>query len=255
MLDRHLTIGTRGTLAIVMVGWMLGGSAARSEVPPADSSGNATRGTPSSDEQARKAEILASEPWRRAMFEFNAWLDIQPVYTPEQVRRIRRELADRVAGMSSFDLEYLLETMDAKLQVLDSPAARDARGWLGRYLAVMSDAKRTAVLKDVPDILEMTAAELEAAVKQVETKRTDVERQRAKAIATRAEFGLFQQAAGEAAAADRARMAAVRGGAPSFSPYRGPAVESPPFANAYDSPTVVGVGPWGVSVGIPTGAF
>jgi len=47
----------------------------------------------------------------------------------------------------------------------------------------------------------MTAAELEAAVKQVETKRTDVERQRAKAIATRAEFGLFQQAAGEAAAA------------------------------------------------------
>jgi hypothetical protein len=254
VLDRHLTIGTRGTLAIVMVGWMLGGSAARSEAPAAEPSGNSAGGTPSG-EQARKAEILASEPWRRAMFEFNAWLDVQPVYTSEQVRRIRRELADRVAGMSSFELEYLLETMDAKLQVLDSPAARDARGWLGRYLAVMSDAKRTAVLKDVPDILEMTAAELEAAVKQVEAKRTDVERQRAKAIATRAEFGLFQQAAGEAAAADRARMAAVRGGAPSFSPYRGPAVESPPFANAYDSPTVVGVGPWGVSFGIPTGAF
>ena len=44
------------------------------------------------DDETRKAEFLASERWRRALFEFNAWLDVQPVYTPEQVRRIRAEV-------------------------------------------------------------------------------------------------------------------------------------------------------------------
>jgi hypothetical protein len=199
----------------------------------------------------RKAEILGSDRWRRAMFEFNAWLDMQPVYTSEQVRRIRRDLADRVAGMSSFELEYLLETVDAKLKVLESPAARDARGWLGRYLAVMSDAKRAEVLRDVPDILEMTAADLEAAVKQVEAKQAAVERGRKESLAARAGFGRFRQAADQAAAAERARLAALRGGAPVFSPYRGPVVGSPPFADAYDSPTVVGVGPWGSYLEFP----
>ncbi len=189
------------------------------------------------------------------MFEFNAWLDVQPVYTPEQVRRIRRELADRVASMSSFELEYLLETMDAKLAVLESPAARDARGWLGQYLAVMSDAKRAAVLGELPDVLDMSAAEIEAAVKRVEAKRAEVERRRQEAVSSRETFGQFQRTSTAAVAAERARLSAVRSGTPAFSPYRGSPVEPAPFADAYDSPTIVGVGPWGTYLGIPVGAF
>lgn len=203
----------------------------------------------------RKAELLGSDRWRRAMFEFNTWLDTQPVYPPEQVRRIRRELADRVAKMSSFELEYLLESIDAKLKVLESPAARDARGWLGRYLAVMSDAKRAEVVRDVPGILDMTAAELESAVRQVEARRAAVERGRDETLAARKEFGRFQQEAVRQVAAERGRLSAVRGGVPAFSPYRGPPPESPPFGAAYDSPTVVGVGPWGSFLVFPVGAF
>lgn len=203
----------------------------------------------------RKADLLASDRWRRAMFEFSAWLDEQPVYTPEQVRRIRRDLADRVAWMSSFELEYLLETMDTKLKVLDSQAARDAREWLGRYLAVMSAAKRAEVLRDVPDILDLSAAELEAVVRQVEDRRMAVERSRRETLAARKAFGGFQEASGQAAAAERARITAIRAGSPVFSPYRGPPVAPAPFATAYDSPTAVGVGPWGSYLAIPVGAF
>jgi hypothetical protein len=237
-----------------LIGLLLLGGLAAGPAGGADPPAPPKRAEPG-DEAARKSEILASERWRRAMFEFNAWLDVQPVYTPEQVRRIRRELADRVVGMSSFEVEYLLETMDAKLAVLEGPAARDARGWLGQYLAVMSDAKRAAVLEDVPNILDMTAAELAAAVKQVDAKRAEVERRRDETVAARQEFGQFHRAAGAAAAAERARLTLARGGAPSFSPYRGPPVEPAPFADAYDSPTVVGVGPWGSYLGIPIGAF
>ncbi|MFM8414050.1 MAG: hypothetical protein ACKOCX_04930 [Planctomycetota bacterium] len=207
------------------------------------------------DERARKAHLLASERWRRAMFEFNAWLDAQPVYTPEQVRRIRGELAERVAAMSSFEVEYLMETLDAKLAVLESPAARDARGWLGRYLAVMSDAKRAEVLRGVPDILDMTAAELEAAVREVEARRAEVERTHDDVLAARRSFGRFQEATRRADATERARLSELRGGGPSFSPYRGPPVAATPFADAYETPSAVGVGPWGSYLAFPVGAF
>jgi len=223
-------------------------AADRQPAPP----GQAAAADP--DDAARKAELLASSRWRRAMFEFNAWLDAQPVYGPAEVRRIRAELADRIATMSSFDLEYLLETLDAKVKVLESPEARDARSWLGRYLSVMSDSKRADVLRDVPDILDMSTTELEEAIAKVEAKRTAVEQQRAATIAGRQQIGGFLAAAREGEAAERASQAAIRSG-PVFSPYRAPPVGDAPFSDAYDSPTVVGVGPWGTFLGIPIGAF
>jgi len=206
-------------------------------------------------DEARKAELLASDRWRRAMFEFHAWLDGQPVYSAAQVAAIRRELAARIAAMSSFELEYLLETMAAKLAVLDTPAARDARGWLGRYLAVMSDARRAEVLRNVPDVLDMSAAELEAAVRQVESKRAEVERRHDETLGARQEFARFRRQADRAEAAERARLAPRSDSASPFSPYRGPPAASPPFAGAYDSPTVVGASPWGSFLAVPISAF
>ena len=206
------------------------------------------------DEQVRKAALLASDRWRRALFEFNAWLDAQPIYPPAEVRRIRAELAERVAAMSSFELEYLMEALAAKLAVLETPAARDARDWLGRYLAVMSDAKRSEVLREVPDILELTTAELEAAVREVEARRAEVERTHDDVLAARRSFGRFHEATRGVDAAERARVAALRGGQ-SFSPYRGPPVAATPFADAYETPSAVGVGPWGSYLAFPVGGF
>ena len=40
-----------------------------------------------------------------------------------------------------------------------------------------------------------------------------------------------------------------------FSPYRGSSTTDAPFSDSYDSPTVVGVGPWGSFLSIPTAAF
>jgi hypothetical protein len=218
--------------------------------PEADGNSEADAG-----DQDRKAQVLASDRWRRAMFEFNAWLDAQPVYSPTQVAAIRRELTSRVTTMSSFEVEYLLETMSAKLQVLETPAARDARGWLGRYLEVMSDAKRAEVLRDVPNVLDMSAAELEAAVQRIETKRAEVARRHDEVLAAQQDFAGFQRRVGRDDAAARAGLAAGRAAAPPFSPYRGPAARSAPFAGAYESPTVVGASPWGSFLAVPIEAF
>lgn len=206
-------------------------------------------------EQHRKLQLLASDRWRRAMFEFNSWLDGQPVYSAAQVAAIRREMAGRIATMSSFELEYLLETMSAKLEVLETPAARDARGWLGRYLAVMSDAKRAEVLRNVPNVLDMSAAELEAAVQEVETKRAEVERRHDETLAARQDFARFRRQVSRAEAAERARLAPGPDWALPFSPYRGPPAFSPPFAGAYDSPSAVGASMWGSFLAVPISAF
>lgn len=202
-------------------------------------------------EPSRKAAVLTSSRWRQAMFEFNAWLDDQPVYGRDQVRRIRGDLAARVMAMSSYEIDYLLDTLDAKVKILHSPPARDAQAWLGRYLAVMSDAERARVLRAVPSILDLSVSELEAAVKRVAARRTDVERARAQSLDARRRIEAFLLATRREATASRDR----RAGAPSFSPYRGPPLGAAPFADAYDSPTTVGVGPWGSFMLLPVGAF
>jgi hypothetical protein len=204
---------------------------------------------------ARKAKLLASERWRRALFEFDQWLVRQPVYTPAQVRKIKADLAARIDSMSSFDLDYLLDTLEAKLAVLSSPETEDARTWLGRYLAVMADRKREEVLGEVPNILDMSSTELEAAVHRIEAKRTAVEQQHRRTLVTRDTTAALVEANREQQEAQRAALAVSRPAAEVYSPYRDGPVPEPPFSGTYESPTVVGVGPWGSFLLIPTVAF
>jgi len=212
--------------------------------PAAAPAADASATVDAADEAGRRSEVLASSRWRRAMHERDEWLAQQPVYAPDRVRRIKADFAERVAAMSSYELEYLLDQIDEKIEVLDSPAAKEAREWLGRYLSVMADDRRAALLQHVPNVLDMSAAELTAKLAEVEAKRAQVERSMRDSRRARQEFGTFVQADRERIATDRQRITKVRRGDAAFSPYRQQPVEDPPFPAAYDSPTVVGVGPW-----------
>jgi hypothetical protein len=66
------------------------------------------------DDIAKKAEILRSPRWRRAVFELGDWLDTQEIYPPKQVQKIKSDFNHRVAKMSSYELEYLLEDLEQK---------------------------------------------------------------------------------------------------------------------------------------------
>jgi hypothetical protein len=206
-------------------------------------------------EASRKAEVLAGSRWRRAMHELDEWLSAQTVYPPDRVRQIKAELAERVAGMTSYELEYLLDGLDQKLKVLETPAAKDARDWLGRYLSVMADDRRAALLARVPDVLDMSADELAAALAEIEEKRAKVDREASNTRRSRREFGAFIGDARRAEAVDRDRLERIRRGDAAFSPYRVQPVGSPPHPESFDSPTVVGVGPWGTFVDVSFAAF
>ena len=145
-------------VAAAMVGWLAAGvvpwSCGQEPVaqPAASPQGNADG---DDGDLARKAEIMNSQRWRRAIFELGEWLSSQRIYTPQEVRNIKADFNKRVTAMSSYELEYLLDDLDAKFKILETPEAKDARQWVGQYLSVMSDQKRAEVIKDVPDVVKM----------------------------------------------------------------------------------------------------
>jgi hypothetical protein len=171
-------------------------------------------------EFARKADLLHGREWQQAMAEFGAWLATQSVYSPAEVRRIKSQFNHRVAGMSSYDLEYLLDCISAKLRLLETPEARDAKAWLGEYLSAMSDARRARELRDIPHILDMSAEQLWREIQRIDSLRSTL-RQRQQGIEARQATLAENAAAGrrETSAASRAAAARSRA-APSHSPYR-----------------------------------
>lgn len=207
------------------------------------------------DDRFRKARLLGGDRWRRAVREFDAWLESQPVPTPAQARAIRADLDRRVAAMTSYEVEYLLDTLDAKLRILDSPAAREAREWLGRYLAVMADHRREEVLAEMPNVLDLTTADLVAGLDRLQAKRAAVEQQHRLTTRSREEFAAFvgrQRRIDDAARAARTR---IRVGDAAFSPYRPRPAADPPFADVGDGEAYGPILPWGPFIRVQVGGF
>ncbi|MFM9023790.1 MAG: hypothetical protein ACKON7_00350 [Planctomycetaceae bacterium] len=188
---------------------------------------------------ARKAEIMFSPRWQQAIAEFGGWLGTQTVYPPAEVRRIKNQFNDRVAAMSSYDLEYLLDSLSAKLDLLGTPEAQDAKTWLGEYLFAMSDARRAAELRKLPNLLDLNAAQLWQEIQRIDRLRATMQ-QRQQGVEARQE-ALVERATAKRQATAAACDAARARSAPAHSPYR-QGGGSPPFADVQRQGPMIGVG-------------
>jgi hypothetical protein len=171
------------------------------------------------------------------------------------VHNIKADFNKRVAGMSSYELEYLLEDLDTKFKLLETPEAKDARQWVGQYLSVMSDSKRSEVLKDVPNVVTMSSAQLQQEIDKIEQKKADLQQRQAAFDSSRQQLVDRAQAARQAtAAASNSAAASAQSGA-SYSPYRGgnQGGGKPPFSDNKGSGMSVNVGPWGAYVNMNIG--
>lgn len=214
----------------------------------------------SQDDFAAKSALLQSPRWRRAVFELGEWLSTQKIYSAKEVQSIKAGFNDKVMRMSSQELEYLLDDLEAKFKVMETPEAREARAWVGQYLSAMSDRKRAEVLKDVPNVAEMSAGELAQEIEKIEKTRTSLQDRQAAFEKGRAQVAAAAEANRKATAqASNAAIAKMNTG-PSYSPYRsnsgGGSGGKPPFSNAHvGSGMSIGVGPWGAYVGFSLGNF
>jgi FtsZ-binding cell division protein ZapB len=203
----------------------------------------------------KKVAIMNSSRWRRAIFELGEWLSAQAIYTPTQVRNIKADFNHKVEKMSSHDLEYLLDDLDAKFKVLDTPEAQDARSWVAQYLSVMSDQKRAEALKDVPNVVTMTAGQLQLEIQKIEQKRGTLQQQQAAFDEGRQQLVQRAQDARQQTAAASAAAMSHTGGV-SYSPYRsGGGGSKPPFSDVGGSGMTLYSGPFGAGVSMSLGGF
>ena len=164
---------------------------------PAASPAPATaHATLSADEKA-KLEILSSERWAEATHWLNEWLSVQQMYPPAEVAQMRKDFDAKITKMSAAELRQLLLRMESKLQVLMSPDAADARRWLGNFLSAQARYSDEELAKMRPDVVNMTATQLEAELSQFNARRASrLQAQQA-----------FDQARQTQVAADRQRRA------------------------------------------------
>ena len=270
-MTKHLH-AIRILLATLLTGWLVAiGLGRLSEAQaPAKNGEPTTTASPSASHEPKAANdgdsdlekkiaIMNSPRWRRAIFELGEWLSAQAIYTPTQVRNIKADFNRKVEKMSPHDLEYLLDDLDAKFKVLDTPEAQDARSWVAQYLSVMSDQKRAEALKDVPNVVTMTAGQLQLEIQKIEQKRGSLQQQQAAFDEGRQ---LLVQQAQEARqqTASAAAAAMSNAGGMSYSPYRsagggGGGGSKPPFSDVGGSGMTLTSGPFGAYVSMNLGGF
>lgn len=195
----------------------------------------------------RKADIMHGAQWQRAIAELGGWLATQTVYPPAEVRRIKVRFNEQVAAMSSYEIEYLLDSVEQKMRLLDTPEARDAKAWLGEYLSAMSDARRARELRNVPNLLDMNAAQLWEEIQRIDRMRGGLQ-QRQQGVTSRQNALVDRAAANRQASADAARATAERlRAAPAQAPTR-QGGGKPPFSDVPQRRMSIGVGPMGAFI-------
>lgn len=146
---------------------------------PAGQPAAAGAAKPNSADAAKKAEILQSDRWQKAQFAMNEWLSAQPYYDAKQAAAMRAELRARVDKASAAELQFLLADSEAKIALLNSSAAQETQAWASRYLSILTDKGRAKMLKDMPNIATMTAAQVQQAILKIQLRRENLEQDQA----------------------------------------------------------------------------
>ena len=138
--------------------------------PAAATQSNTSRRQPGNDSAARN-DILQSRSWQDTLQEFNDWLSSQVLYGDEEVRHIRARLEAGINRMSAEQLQIFMNALRERLVVLKSDRALDAQDYLAEKFLVASDAYTRKIREQLPDVLSMTAAEIDRRLSIFASKR------------------------------------------------------------------------------------
>jgi hypothetical protein len=112
--------------------------------------------------QPAPAQAVADSPeWQATRQAFQEWLTVQQIYTDEEIQKLVNDLRLRVAGMNEQERAAFLKDMQARLAVLNSDQARQARAWLGETTSRLTPAGQQKLRRQLPDVSKMSASELQ----------------------------------------------------------------------------------------------
>jgi len=126
---------------------------------------------PTSDDSVERQKLLNSPRWRQARYALHEWLSVQQIYSPQEVSKLLADLEHKAHTLPIDQLQDWLEDMEEKMTILMSPQAQEARAWLGQFLSVQAKYSPEEIQKMMPDVLRMSAAQVEERLQQFEQER------------------------------------------------------------------------------------
>jgi hypothetical protein len=123
------------------------------------------------DNSAAREQILNSPKWQDTMRQFDEWLSTQSLYDAQEVEHFKSRLEVGIGRMTAAQLQWFLNDMAEKLQVLRSKQTRDASDFLAQTVAVSSPAYARQIRQKLPDLLTMTAAQVNQRLAAFASKR------------------------------------------------------------------------------------
>jgi len=126
---------------------------------------------PKADDSAARKQILNSPKWQETMQQFEKWLSRQRLYDAQEVEHVSSRLKVGIGRMTAAQLQWFLNDMEEKLEVLTGQEARDASDYLTETAAVSSPTYARQLRQKRPDLLTMTAAQVHQKLAALAYKR------------------------------------------------------------------------------------
>jgi hypothetical protein len=195
---------------------------------------------------AARQAILQSEDWRRTQRMLDEWLSVQQIYTPQEIAAIKADNSSRTARMSPKELQDWMKELQARLTVLNSPEAAEARDWFAQHLAVVRnpDEQRRRMR---PDVANMSAAEIRQELQQFQQRRAET--QQSQAAFSQARQMQVQNARDVQTSRQQAIGNAQNRSAATHREFRSPYAPNPiPTVIPERPPPFYDVSPWGAPI-------
>ncbi|HEV3006025.1 MAG TPA: hypothetical protein VGX78_16270, partial [Pirellulales bacterium] len=110
-----------------------------------------------------REQFLEGDEWKETIRSWDDWLGTQNLYDQGQVREIKQTLEEQIERSSLEELKELQDDLHEKLEILDGPEAASAARWLSESLAVASKKYAKQLRARMPDVVNLSPRELQAA--------------------------------------------------------------------------------------------
>lgn len=149
--------------------------AAQQPTPPAPAAPTAKSAAAGSDSAARE-KIMASDEWKQVYAGYQKWLSTQPVYSPNQIKKINAKLDAQIRNTPTSELQGFLNDWQAKLKILNGKDFQEAQDWLGAYMTNMADGYKRNYLHSMglSDIPSLSAKQLESAITEIRANQASI---------------------------------------------------------------------------------
>jgi hypothetical protein len=119
---------------------------------------------------ADRGELLNNRRWRRLERDFDEWMSVQVIYTPEEIAALKARLQDHIKDMSAEELEDFMDDAEVRMDLLLSDDVLEARSWLS-FMNPQARRDKVGSNGEIPDVFGMSVSQLRMELNQFQQQR------------------------------------------------------------------------------------